>query len=54
MVLSSTHPGVTVQEIQRETAWTLKNAEDIQETTPPSMDEIAVVRKYDPKGVWTS
>lgn len=54
MVLSSTHPGVTVQEIQRETAWPLKNAEDIQETTPPSMDEIAVVRKYDPKGVWTS
>ncbi len=54
MVLSSDHLGGTVQEIQRETAWTLKPADEIQETTPPSMDEIAAVRKYDPKGVWTS
>ena len=54
MVLSSSHPGVSVEEIQRETGWPLRTHEDLRETDPPSADELAVVRKYDPKGVWTS
>jgi glutaconate CoA-transferase subunit B len=54
MVLSSTHPGVTVEDIQRETGWPLRTQNDLRETNPPSADELAVVRKYDPKGVWTS
>ena len=54
MLLSSYHPGVTVEQIQRETGWPLRLSEDIRETSPPAADEIAAVRKYDPKGVWTS
>ena len=54
MVLSFTHPGVTTHEVQRETGWPLKIADDVQETPSPSNDEIRAVRKYDPKGVWTS
>lgn len=54
MVLSSTHPGITTHEVQRETGWLLKIADDVQETPSPSKDEIVAVRKYDPKGVWTS
>lgn len=54
MVLSSYHPGVTVDEIQKETGWPLRAAQDLRETPPPSPDELAAVRKYDPKGVWTS
>lgn len=54
MVLSSRHPGVTVEEIQRETGWLLRISEDLEETTSPSPEELAVVRKYDPKRVWTS
>ncbi len=54
MVLSSTHPGVTVEDIQRETGWSLRTQNDLRETDPPSADELATVRKYDPKGVWTS
>lgn len=54
MLLSSYHPGVTVEQIQRETGWPLRLAGDIGETSPPAADEIAAVRKYDPKGVWTS
>jgi glutaconate CoA-transferase subunit B len=54
MLLSSYHPGVTVEQIQRETGWPLRLSEDIGETLPPAADEIAAVRKYDPKGVWTS
>lgn len=54
MALSSYHPGVTVGEIQKETGWTLRLSEKLQETSPPSAEELAAVRKYDPKGVWTS
>ncbi len=54
MLLSSYHPGVTVEQIRRETGWPLRLSEDIGETPPPSADEIAAVRKYDPKRVWTS
>lgn len=54
MVLSSFHPGFTVEEIQKETGWPLRVSPDVGETPPPSADELMAVRKYDPKGVWTS
>lgn len=54
MMLSSYHPGVTVEKIQNETGWPLKVAPDLRETMPPSPSELAAVRKYDPKRVWTS
>ena len=54
MVLSSHHPGVTIQQIRSETGWPLKIAENVGETLPPTDMELAAVRKYDPKKVWTS
>ena len=54
VVLSSYHPGVTVEEIQRQTGWPLKVAPEMEETRPPFPEELAAVRKYDPKGIWTS
>ena len=54
MILASNHPGVTVDEIRSETGWPLRVSPDVRETAPPSKDELAAVRKYDPKGVWTS
>lgn len=54
MVLASRHPGVTAGDIERETGWPLKMSEDVKQTAPPSPEELAVVRKYDPKQVWTS
>lgn len=54
MLLSSYHPGVTVKNIQEETGWPLKMADDLQETPPPAAEELAAVRKYDPKRIWTS
>jgi glutaconate CoA-transferase subunit B len=53
IVLSSHHPGVDVAEIQEQTGWPLKVAADLQETPHPSKEELAAVRKYDPKKVWT-
>lgn len=54
MLLTSRHPGVNVEEIARETGWPLKISADLEETSPPSREELAMVRKYDPKQVWTS
>jgi glutaconate CoA-transferase subunit B len=54
MILTSNHPGVFVEEIKNETGWPLKVSPNVCETPAPSEDELAAVRKYDPKGVWTS
>ena len=54
MVLSSHHPGITIKQIKSETGWPLKVAENVGETLPPNDEELAAVRKYDPKKVWTS
>ena len=54
MVLDGCHPGVTLKEIEAETGWPLRRASSIAETPPPNAAELAAVRKYDPKGVWTA
>jgi glutaconate CoA-transferase subunit B len=54
MILSSYHPGFSVDDVKRETGWPLCIAADVAETRPPTSAELAAVRKYDPKGVWTS
>jgi glutaconate CoA-transferase subunit B len=54
MVLSSYHPGMSIDAIKRETGWPLRVAIDVGETRPPTAAELGAVRKYDPRGVWTS
>jgi glutaconate CoA-transferase subunit B len=54
MTLSSYHPGVSIEDIKNETGWPLRISPDVAETHPPTEAELAAVRKYDPKGVWTS
>jgi glutaconate CoA-transferase subunit B len=54
MMLRSNHPGVSVEDIKNETGWPLNVSPDVCETPAPTKDELAAVRKYDPKGVWTS
>jgi len=54
MILISNHHGVSTDDIKNETGWPLRIAPEVRETAPPSKDELAAVRKYDPKGVWTS
>lgn len=53
MVLGSRHPGVTIDQIEAETGWPLKLAENVGETLPPTAAELAAIQKYDPKKIWT-
>ena len=51
--LASVHPGVRVEEVLAATGWTLRVADKLAETAPPSQFELAVMREIDPNGFWT-
>ena len=54
MMLVANHPGVSIENIKNETGWPLQISPDIEETAAPTVDELSAIRKYDPKGIWTS
>jgi glutaconate CoA-transferase subunit B len=51
--LASAHPGVPVEEILAATGWTLRVADKLEETPPPTAAELAVIRELDPDHFWT-
>ncbi len=52
-VMRTYHPGQTVESVRAETGWHLRVAPDVHETPPPTDKELAVIRRYDPRGFWT-
>jgi glutaconate CoA-transferase subunit B len=53
-LLSSVHPGVTVDDVFANTGWMLKVAADVKSTPEPDAAELKAIREYDTKGFWTS
>jgi glutaconate CoA-transferase subunit B len=53
MVLTSTHPGVTVEEVVANTGWPLRVAPNVTETPAPTEAELTMLRQFDPQGFWT-
>lgn len=53
MVLTSVHPGVTVERVQEETGWPLRISVEVSRTPPPSLQELSALRRFDPDGYWT-
>jgi acyl CoA:acetate/3-ketoacid CoA transferase beta subunit len=52
MRLISTHPGVTIERIQRKTGFALEIAPDVHETPLPTAEEVVLLREQiDPLGV---
>lgn len=51
--LASIHPGVTVEEVKKQTGWDLHIPSDVSETVPPTSEELSILREYDPAGFWT-
>jgi glutaconate CoA-transferase, subunit B len=45
LVLTRTHPGVSVEQVWSETGWDLHVADDLAETEPPSDEELRVLRR---------
>lgn len=52
--LHSYHPGVDLDDIRANTGWDLTVPADVHMTEPPRPEELALVRRYDPQGFWTS
>ena len=53
MVLSSTHPHVTVDMVRQHTGWPLKVSDDLTRTPAPTRNELKMIRRFDPAGYWT-
>jgi glutaconate CoA-transferase subunit B len=45
LVLTHTHPGVSVDQVREETGWELRVAPDLAETEPPTDEELSVLRE---------
>jgi glutaconate CoA-transferase subunit B len=54
MMLATTHPGVTVDEIRENTGWEIRVSEDLMETPAPTDEELRLIREeLDPEGAYT-
>lgn len=53
MVLKSTHPGVSLTQVQENTGWPLRIARQPVQTPVPTVRELALLKRFDPKGYWT-
>ena len=51
MYLAQIHPRVSVDDIKKDIPWDLKVASDLTETTPPTEEEINVIRRFAPTEV---
>jgi glutaconate CoA-transferase subunit B len=52
MILESIHPGVTVEDVKRNTGWSLKVSGNLKVTEKPSEKDLLILRQLDPKGVY--
>jgi glutaconate CoA-transferase, subunit B len=52
-VLESVHPGEDPRRVGAETGWGMTIEPHVPETSPPTPDELRIVRECDPLGVWT-
>jgi glutaconate CoA-transferase subunit B len=53
MILASTHPGVTIEQVLANTGWPLQVAPEVTQTPIPTSAELAMLRQFDPGGFWT-
>jgi len=52
-VLTQVHPEVDIETVRLETGWNLTVSPDLGVTPLPTLEELALIRRFDPKGFWT-
>lgn len=53
LMLTSVHPGVAVEDVQKEISWELALAEQIETTPVPTPEETRFINLLDPGGIYT-
>jgi glutaconate CoA-transferase, subunit B len=53
MYVASLHPGVSVEQVQDNTSWEMAAGNDVDESPPPSDEELRLIRELDPEGIYT-
>ena len=53
MVLTSVHPGATVDMIEEQTGWPVRISTYLSQTDPPTRQELSALRRFDPERYWT-
>lgn len=51
MVLTTTHPGVSIDDVRAEVQWDLRVAETVETTAEPTRGEVATLRAIDPTDI---
>jgi glutaconate CoA-transferase subunit B len=54
MQIIALHPGVTIRQVQANTGFELEVAAEVETTTPPTEEELAVLRHLDPERLYTA
>jgi glutaconate CoA-transferase subunit B len=53
LVLTTLHPGATVEQARENTGWELKVANSLRVTLPPDPEELRILREeLDPQGIY--
>ncbi len=52
MYLDSHHPGVSIEKVRENTSWNLKISPNVKETSHPTKQEIEILRRIDPLGIY--
>jgi len=47
LMLTSVHPGVSVEDVRDATGWELRVADEVETTPPPTLEELAVLRELE-------
>src|SRR5438094_110347 len=54
MEVESLHPGVTTEDLRENTGWEMRIPMDIEQTTPPTEEELTLIREeLDPEGAYS-
>lgn len=54
LVLTAIHPGVTIEQVKKNTGWDLKIAEPLKVTQPPTSEELKILSDLDPQRIYLS
>jgi glutaconate CoA-transferase subunit B len=51
--LASVHPAIEIEDVLASTGWQLRQANDVEQTPEPTVEELKAIREYDKDGFWT-